>query len=86
MLDRSKLLLSVPPRKVHLRGELERRLQLWADGKLDELLIRIEEQARCIPESRRQRLGRAGDRARRLSCGLLGQIKEASRGMRINFR
>ena len=62
-LGRSKLLLSVPPRKVNLCHELELRLRLWAEGKLEELLIRIEEQTRCKAEAKRTRRGGAGARA-----------------------
>ena len=64
---RTKLLLALPPKGLHLRSELETRLWMWHNGDLAELLIRVEEQARCIAESRAPRQCSAGDRARRLA-------------------
>ena len=43
---RSKLLLSSVPRKRNCLVELSRRLNLWAQQDLEQLLVRVEEQAR----------------------------------------
>ena len=64
---RTKLLLAVPPHGFHLRTELETRLRMWHSGDLSALLVRLEEQARCITESRLPRASHAGGRARKLA-------------------
>ena len=52
-----------------MRSELELRFQLWEKGSLEELLVRIEEQARCATELRAGAAPSAGKgaRARRLA-------------------
>ena len=66
-LGRTKLLLSPIPRKVPIRSELDHRLKLWFDGSLEELLTRIEEQARCAAENKPAAGGSAGGRAANLT-------------------
>ena len=64
---RSKLLMSSPPPEIPLRAELEERLRLWHDGHLEELLLRIEEQARCASERKGIVRGTRERRARKLA-------------------
>ena len=60
---RAKLLLSPPPRQLHIRSELQRRLTLWEQGDFAALLARAEAQA---AERRAARTGRSGpNKARR---------------------
>ena len=66
-LGRSKLLMAPPPPQLRFRDELEKRLQLWHDGQLEELLIRIEEQARCAAEGFRPAPQNPAGRARKLA-------------------
>ena len=53
--SRSKLLFGPVPRKMNVRVELAKRLQLWRQGKYLELLIRAEEQYRLRLRSFEQR-------------------------------
>ena len=43
---RSKLMLSPVPRKQNCKVEFSRRLNLWVQQDLEQLLVRVEEQAR----------------------------------------
>ena len=69
-LGRAKLLLSPPPRGLHVRSELLKRLDLWGRGDFEALLVRAEAQAEERASNWRGRqsaqAGR-GKRARRLA-------------------
>ena len=49
---RAKLLLSPPPKGFHLRAELAKRHELWAEGEWEALLVRAEAQAACRAATR----------------------------------
>ena len=66
-LGRSKLLMAPPPPQLRFRDELEVRLRLWHDGHLEELLVRIEEQARCAAAAFRSTPADASSRAQKLA-------------------
>ena len=60
---RAKLLLSPPPKQLHIRSELQRRLTMWEQGDFAAFLVRAEAQA---AERRAARAGRSGaNKARR---------------------
>jgi len=59
---RSKLLYGVPPKSTNLRNELTTRLELWTEGRLEDLLLRAEAQHAARQEGKRRR--RTGEAAR----------------------
>ena len=64
---RSKLLLAPPPPSVHRRSELSTRFRLWGERRFEQLLTRVEEQARDRETVvQRGERGSAGARARKL--------------------
>ena len=64
---RSKLLLAPPPPSVHRRSELSTRFRLWGERRFEQLLTRVEEQARDREAfAQRGEKGSAGARARKL--------------------
>ena len=66
-MGRTKLLLAPIPPKFSVRSELGTRLQLWFAGSLEELLIRVEEQARCAAETQASGPSNPGKRAKHLT-------------------
>ena len=66
-MGRTKLLLAPIPRKFSVRTELNVRLQLWFAGTVEELLVRVEEQARNAAETSSTQVSNAGRRAAHLT-------------------